>query len=404
MIKKSEFFFAAAFAAVLLGCASQPPAPVPPPKDLTSADVPEPFWDFDPTSNLTIDYGDVDAVLATMVVDVGRSDREKLPPMRASTGTRLKTKVRRTTANEGNRFYFEEFEDNEDYIQVLTAVRRNLERIPDQVPLEKFNREEQLAYWLNLYNIALLEQLVAIYPERNLEKELTGKNSILARKILNVSGIPLSLNDIQHTILRWNYDNSPLVLYGLYKGIIGGPNIRKLAYRGPDVYDQLRDNAEEFINSNRGTYWKGGDVFHVSSFYSRNRGYFPDFETDLRGHLMNFIEDPQRRQLQEANRLDADIDDWAITDISTDEPRVAGGFAHNPAAMLGATGSTQPGENPGTSVSTNHTFDTFTAITEDPEFARFKRGKGSQPFTLQSSGATAVISEETTDEEDEETP
>lgn len=396
---------ATALAAMIAACATPAPAPLPPAAKVTSADVPEPFWDFDPTSNYTIDYGDVDTVLSTMVLDVGRSDREKLPPLRASTGTRLQTKIRRTTANEGNRFYFEEFADNEEYQQVLSTVRQNLEAIPDQIPLEKFTREEQLAYWLNLYNITLLEQLVQLYPERNLEKELAGRNSILTQKILNVSGVPLSLNDIQHTILRWNYDNSPLVLYGLYQGIVGGPNIRGQAYTGPEVYEQLRDQAEEFINSNRGTYWKGGDVFHVSSFYARNRNFFPDFETDLKGHLMHFIEDPQRQQLQEAERLAADIDDWTITDTSTDEQQIAGSFAHNAAAMLGAAGSTQPGIDPGTTISTNFTIDSFSSITEDPEFSRFKRGGSGKPLSLQSTGqATVVVPTEDAGEDESPAP
>jgi hypothetical protein len=237
-------------------CAVPPPATPAvdsPPGEVTSSDVPEPFWDFDPASEFTINYADVDAILGAMVVNTGRSSREKLQPAPAQTGTRLKAKIRRTTASEGNRFHFEAFKANEQYQQMLREVRQELEDIPDQIALEYFTRDEQLAYWLNLYNIALLDQLVTIYPERNLEQELIGRNSILDRKILNVADIPLSLNDIQHTILRWNYDNNPLELYGLYQGVVGGPNIRPQAYTGERVNRDLTDNAKEFINSNRGT-------------------------------------------------------------------------------------------------------------------------------------------------------
>lgn len=393
MIKKSASFTAAAFAALLLGCASPPPAPLPPPGEITSADVPEPFWDFDPNSGYAINYGDVDAVLRTMVLDVGRSERDKLPPMRASTGTRLRSKARRTTSNEGNRFHFESFKDNEEYKQTLRNVRQNLEQIPDEIPLRQFSREEQLAYWLNLYNITVLDQIVQIYPERNLKKETRSRDSFFNEKVLNVEGVPLSLNDIQHTILRWNYDENPLVIYGLYQGIIGGPNIRGWAYRGDTVYKDLIDNAEEFINSNRGTYSRGDDVFHVSSFYARNRGYFDSFETDLKAHLMRYIEGAQRQQLQEAERLVADIDDWSITDLSGGEQRVAGSVPNNAAAMLGAAGSQQTGrseqavEGAGgntitvtttSSVSTSFTARPFTEIASNPSFSRFKKGEGPQ--------------------------
>ena len=122
--------------------------------------------------------------------------------------------------------------------------------------------------------------------------------------MLTIAGIELSLDDIQHTILRINYENDPLVMYGLFQGVVGSPSIRKYAYTGDDVYFQLESNAHEFINSYRGTYPYSPTLFRVSSFYDRNRVYFPDFETDLSNHLLNFLEGPQRARLQVATTID----------------------------------------------------------------------------------------------------
>lgn len=379
----------AAFLALALGsCATDAPRPLeataPAQGEVDSAAVPEPFWDFDPTSNFTIDYADVDAVLNAMVVDQGRTKRQKLPPTKASTGTRLSTKARRNTSNEGNRFYFEEFEENDEYRQILRTVRLNLEAIPDQVPLEHFNRDEQLAYWLNLYNIAVLDQLVEIYPKRNLKKQITGKKTFFTDRFMTVAGVPLSLNDIQYTILRWNYDSNPLVLYGLYQGNIGGPNVRAEAYTGAKVYDQLRDNADTFINSNRGTYTKGGDTFHVSSFYERNSAFFEDLDDHLRQHLLAFLDIPQNGQLRDADVIRADIDDWTITavGVSGNEPRVGGSFSQSAAAMMGAVSSQQPGDSPGTTIGTSFTSDSLISIVEDPSFTRIQRERINQMPTL----------------------
>ena len=68
--------------------------------------VPEPFQRFDDTSKYTISYDDLTNLLKTVVVDVGRSTREKAAPSQAATGTRMKTSVKRTTLTEGNRFYY----------------------------------------------------------------------------------------------------------------------------------------------------------------------------------------------------------------------------------------------------------------------------------------------------------
>ena len=301
-----------------------------------SSPVPEPFRDFDASSTYTIKYDDLTAVLKTVVVDMGRSTREKAAPTHSATGTRMKSKIKRSTANEANRFYYETFDDNEATQQLLGAIRDSLAHVPTEVPLKYFSRDEQLAYWLNLYNVTILNEIVNVYPKKNLKKLLVGKKSILPKKLLTVDGVSLSLNDIHFTILKQNYANNPLIIYGLYQGIIGSPNIRKSAYTGADVYRALTNNAIEFTNSNRGTDGssKNPEVFRVSSLYARNKSYFPDFNSDLSAHLLKYLEGYERGQLQEATTLKPDINDWTITSLEGNYRELGGSMASNPAALL----------------------------------------------------------------------
>jgi hypothetical protein len=321
---------------------------------LAESAVPEPFQGFDEASKYVIKYDDLTALLRTVVVDVGRSTREVAKPSQAKTGTIMKSKIKRTTADEANRFYFETFQDNEAARQLLSTIRDSLEQLPTEVSLEYFSRDEQLAYWLNLYNVTLLNELVDIFPKRNLQKILVGKKSILSKQLLNVAGVPLSLDDIQFTILKNNYDNNPLVIYGLYQGIIGGPNIRKSAYTGNDVWRALKNNATEFINSNRGTYSIGdnSDVFEVSSLYDRNRSYFPSFDTDLSAHLLEYLEGYERKMLTNANTLKPGINDWTITSLSGNYREFGGSIANNSAALLDSVSSTVVSHNEGSGAAT----------------------------------------------------
>ncbi|MDH5241688.1 MAG: DUF547 domain-containing protein [Gammaproteobacteria bacterium] len=307
--------------------------------------VPEPFRGYDENSNYTINYDDLSAVLRAVVVDVGRSTREVAQQSEAKTGTRMKAKVKRLTANEGNRFYYETVEDSEESQQFLRDIQKSLEEVPDIAPLENFSRDEQLAYWLNLYNVTLLNQIIDIYPKRDLKKVLNGKNSILSKKLLTVAGIPLSLDDIQFTILRQNYDNNPLIMYGLYQGVVGGPNIRKSAYTGADVYRALQNNAYDFVNSNRGTYGQDERTFRVSTLYDRNRDYFPNFKEDLSAHLMTFIEGYERIELERASSIKPDIYDWTVTDLGGTHQQIGGSFADSRAALLDSYQSKTPDPN-----------------------------------------------------------
>lgn len=314
--------------------------------------VPEPFRGYDADSKYTINYDDLTAVLKTVVVDTGRSNREIAAPRQASTGTHMKVSVKRSTVNEANRFYFETFEENEEGRQLLQGIQKSLEMVPDEAPLKYFSRDEQLAYWLNLYNVTVLNEIIKVYPQRNLKKMLTGKKSILDKKLLTVAGVPLSLDDIQFTILRQNYDNNPLIIYGLYQGNIGSPNIRRSAYTGKDVWRALKNNALEFINSNRGTFGKDERVFDVSSLYDRDRVFFPDFDTDLTNHLLTYLEGPERAELQAATVLKPDIDDWSIADLTGSYRDLGASFADSRAALLDSVKSTMINPNEGESSAT----------------------------------------------------
>lgn len=312
------------------------------------SDVPEPFRGFDDSARHAINYDDLTAVLKAVVVDVGRSTREVAEPTQAKTGTRMRAKVKRLTANEGNRFYYETFDDSDASKEYLRNIQTSLAEVPSQAPLEYFSRDEQLAYWLNLYNVTLINEIIAIYPKRNLKKVLLGKKSILDKKLLTVAGVPLSLNDIQFTILKENYDSNPLVIYGLYQGIVGGPDIRKTAYTGATVWNALENNARDFINSNRGTFSRDERTFRVSRFYERNKAFFPNFETDLSAHLMNYLEGYERNELQAAGRIKADIDDWTVTDLGGTQQKIGGSLADSRAALMDSMQSTTPdAQNPG---------------------------------------------------------
>lgn len=304
--------------------------------------VPERFQRYDDNSKYVLNYDDLTAMLDAVVVDVGRSDRSKAAPTQAKTGTRAQVKINRATVNEGNRFYFETFVDSEANKQAISAIQKGIENATSEVGLASFSRNEQLAYWLNLYTATVLNEIVKVYPQRDLEKLMYGKNSILSQKLLTVEGVSLSLDDIQFTILRNNYNGDPLVLYGLYQGIIGGPSIRKAAYTGASVYDALAANAREFINSNRGTASQNAKKFRVSSFYERNKAFFPNFEADLTAHMLQYVEGDERAALQAASAIKPDINDWTVTDLGGTRRVIGGSFSDSNAALMGSVSGSAP--------------------------------------------------------------
>jgi hypothetical protein len=332
---------------------------------------PAAFKQFDPTSKFKIKYNDLDILYDNLVVDVGRSKREKAAPQQAKLGTRMKVTVNRSTVNEGNRFFYEGVKKDDELRDLLEKVQGDIERIPGDISLEYFTRDEQLAYWLNLFNITMINQVVKVYPKRSLKKLLVGRKSIMDDKILEVAGVPLSLNDIQYGILQENYADQPLVMYGLYYGIIGGPNIRKRAYTGDNVWRYLEDNARDFINSNRGTYSRDERVFNVSSLYERNAGWFDNLDSALKDHLMAFITGPERRELEAASGLRTNIDEWTVTDVYGTSDTIGGSFADSRVALLDSVRSEQVSAADGSSISTAFSVASSTMVQKAPQINRY---------------------------------
>jgi len=292
----------------------------------------------DPRSKIAINYNNITLLLQATVTRPRMSSRIYAQKRPSSVGTKVNLSNKNPTRMEASRTFYHYIRDEE--LEHIHNLRLALEALPSAIPFQTLNRDEQLAYWLNLYNITVYEQVAKHYPIRKLKKLFKGsrkKPSLWDEKILNVNNVPLSLNDIQYNIIQKTWPD-PIVLYGLYKGMIGSPNLRRKAYTGKLVYEQLEDNAEEFVNSLRGLRFKRKDAL-VSEMYDRNRDLFPDFDADLRRHLRKYANLRLVTKLDSSKKIKTNIYDWHIADVLNGSRSAPGGAGStNPVAMAFSMG------------------------------------------------------------------
>ncbi|TMP07431.1 hypothetical protein CWC11_06785 [Pseudoalteromonas sp. S3178] len=305
------------------------------PKYLLAEDKAYPqFSGYSPKSKLTINFEPVNILLESNVLDMGPSRRInaklEVPPI----GTKLRNVFPRATHNESNRFTYELIKSPKQK-SLVNDVKKYLESLPEKNNLNLYSKQEQLAYWLNLYNITLINEIVKRYPIVNLEKILTGPDSLLDKKLVNIGSLQLSLSDIQYGILDKNYRKEPLIIYGLYQGYIGSPNINKKAFSGKNVYKLLKNNATDFVNSNRGTNIDSLNSLEVSSYYARNADYFPNFSNDLKLHLLQFADETTQEIINKSDKIEPIINNWAITDLFGSKRVFGGAMSTNSAASIG---------------------------------------------------------------------
>lgn len=280
-----------------------------------ATELPPSFFGENADAKFTIDYTDLNELLKASVLAEVAPSRFNMKPTEIPAVNRAVTIGNNLTALSASRFFYEAYTDNPQMKNVLRNIRLDLEQLPDTKALNHFSKNEQLAYWLNLYNVTVLDELIRIYPQKDLQNVISGEDSLLNKKLLTVAGVALSLNDIQFEILPRQFPGETVVLYGLYQGVISSPNLQPAAYTGENVYQLLTQNAKDFVNSNRGTRAYSSLTFRVSDFYQRSASYFPDFEKDLRSHLAQFINAEEQDELRDTPNLVANLSDYTVTDL-----------------------------------------------------------------------------------------
>ncbi len=244
-----------------------------------------------------IDYAHWDEALSWLVVPMGPSIRQAAPRVNPRTGTRRIYGHESRYRLEGNRVAFSYLAP--DIRAAITEYRADLERVGTELELTAIPRNEQLAFWINLHNVAVIEALAGEYPLAEPGARSFGSNGATLddAKLITVGGVALSPRDIRERIVYPNWSD-PKVMYGFWRGVIGGPSIQRLAYTGSNVDALLALSAEEFVNSLRGVEsW--GDALRVSPIYEEaERFYFSDSDT-LRAHLSQYARDDVRELISE---------------------------------------------------------------------------------------------------------
>ncbi|MEM0977256.1 MAG: DUF547 domain-containing protein [Pseudomonadota bacterium] len=174
-------------------------------------------------------------------------------------------------------------------------------------------RSEQYAFWINLYNAAVLR---LILDQRLTRSMFDAQRHPLDIKrpfhipMVSVCGIPLSLHGIESGILRpvWR---SPLLHYGLNCGAVSCPNIGPEAYRSKSLNDDLERAARAFVNDPRGVATKDRKLI-LSKIYFWYMDDFGGSEAALLDHIRAYAAPDLHQRLEGVQRVDGYAYDWSL--------------------------------------------------------------------------------------------
>ncbi|UAB69831.1 DUF547 domain-containing protein [Vibrio sp. SCSIO 43132] len=180
-----------------------------------------------------------------------------------------------------------------DYAGVTTsdkaALKSYIQNLASQDP-RSYSLKEQYAYWVNMYNAITVDLILDDYPVKSITK-LGGLFSFgpWGEKVVKVVGKDLTLNDIEHRILRpiWN---DPRTHYAVNCASLGCPNLQTTAFTADNTEALLEQAAQSFVNSDKGVSLNS-DGAQLSSIYEWFVADFGGNEEGVITHLKQYRSD-----------------------------------------------------------------------------------------------------------------
>jgi len=177
------------------------------------------------------------------------------------------------------------------------------------VTIEAFGPDEQFAFWVNLYNAATVQVIIANLPLKSIRDiGLLGAGP-WGDKAVRVAGRDLTLDNIEHDILRATWKDVR-IHYAVNCASFGCPNLAREAYTGARLEPMLEAAARAYVNHPRGFGGEPGQVV-ASSIYDWYRGDWGSVEAVLE-HARKYAEGPSAKLLEGADTINSYDYNWSL--------------------------------------------------------------------------------------------
>jgi hypothetical protein len=187
-----------------------------------------------------------------------------------------------------------------------SQLRRYISEM-EKIKILSYSRAEQKAYWINLYNAVTVKLILDFYPLnsiRDISFGIFGPGP-WDEELVTVEGTGLTLNDIEHRILRpiWN---DPRIHFAVNCASIGCPDLWDVAYTAENTESIMDQAALRYANHPRGVRFEG-DRLVLSSIFN---WYSVDFKPSPQVYLAGLRSN--ERGLANWNGWISHEYDWAL--------------------------------------------------------------------------------------------
>ena len=178
------------------------------------------------------------------------------------------------------------------FIQDSLEFNRYIELLKAGHPNDNnWSPDQQKAYWINAYNAFTVQLIIRHYPLESI-KDIAGSipfvNTSWDLKFIEIEGVRYDLNNIEHSILRKEYDD-PRIHFAIVCASYSCPTLRNEAFIAEQLDKQLDDQGRDFINDPRKNRIENAQKAELSKIFSWYGGEFKK-KTTLIEYLNQFAD------------------------------------------------------------------------------------------------------------------
>ncbi len=188
-----------------------------------------------------------------------------------------------------------------------------LTSLSNKPPASNWPKNEQIAYWINAYNAFTIRLILNHYPVKSIKdigpaKQINRVNTPWAQKFFSIGGNAMSLDSIEHGILRKNYAD-PRIHFTLVCAARSCPRLRNEAYTAANLDAQMDDQGRDFLNTPAKN--------NVGPEQAQLSKYFVWYRTDWQANgqsVMNWVNRYATGQLREDTKITFLDYNWTLNE------------------------------------------------------------------------------------------
>lgn len=178
---------------------------------------------------------------------------------------------------------------------------------------DKWNKDEQLAFLINIYNAQSLALVIENYPVKSIKDITTDTGGAWKLPIVNLFGERITLDTLENKVIRTNYPD-PRVHFALVCAALGCPDLINTPYQAEALENQLDQQTKTFLmDSDKNSIDTEQKILMLSPIFD---WFKEDFSTKS-GSVIEFVNPYYDNKANKEFKIEYTNYDWSLNDQTT---------------------------------------------------------------------------------------